>query len=93
MEARLYIAVYVISTDPERDNQHAQFVVDSFELMDDRRKGIQLADENLPAHPGKFMATHNYAKLERLRQKYDPQRRFYGYMRVPEEFMRSWASI
>ena len=93
MEARLYVALYVISSDPKRDVRHSNYVVESMKLMDEYRKGIQLADENLHAHPGKFMATHKYVKLEQLRRKYDPESRFHGYMRVPEEFYKSGASL
>lgn len=86
MEANLYIALYGIGTDPNHDAKHAHYVVSSMKMMDDHRKGIQLADENLPAHPGKFMKVQNYRKLESLRRKYDPERRFFSYIRVPEEF-------
>ena len=93
MEARIYVAMYIISTDPTTDAPHARYVRESMELLQEHEKGIQLADENLPQHPGKFMATHKFIKLEQLRQKYDPEGRFYGYLRVPEEFSRSWANL
>ena len=93
LEGRLYVAVYAISTEPSKDAMHSHLVVRSIDLMDRYKKGIQLADENLPAAPGKFMKTKNYVHLERLRRKHDPAGRFYGYMRVPEEFEKAWASI
>lgn len=86
MEARLYIAMYVISDEGETDIAHAKYVRGSLQLMEKYESGIQLADENLPAHPGKFMATDKYIKLEELRRKYDPEGRFYSYIRVPREF-------
>ena len=61
--------------------------------LTDLEKGVQLADENLPVHPGKFMAVENYAKLETLRKKHDPENRFVGYMRLPEQFQDIAASL
>ncbi|KAJ5653670.1 hypothetical protein N7490_000673 [Penicillium lividum] len=93
MEARLYVALYAISTDATSDAPNSKYVVSSLTSMEPHRKGIQLADENLPAHPGKFMRTQNYVRLEKLRQKYDPEGRFYSYIRVPAEFMTKLASL
>ncbi|KAF9886279.1 FAD linked oxidase domain protein [Aspergillus nanangensis] len=86
MEGRLFMSLYAISNDPSMDERNARFVVSSFQKLDNCRKGIQLADENLPGHPGKFMQTSNYRRLEALRRKHDPEGRFWGYMRVPPEF-------
>lgn len=93
MEARLYIAMYIISSDPNTDPAHALYVRESMASMAEYEKGIQLADENLPAHPGKFMSTHKFAKLESLRKKYDPEGRFHGYYSVPKEFTRTQAVL
>ncbi|KAJ5526748.1 hypothetical protein N7513_010907 [Penicillium frequentans] len=93
MEARLYVALYAISTDAGQDTKNSGYVISSLEKMEHLRKGIQLADENLPGHPGKFMRTQNYVRLEKLRQKYDPEGRFYGYIRVPSEFEAALSSL
>ncbi|KAJ5390548.1 uncharacterized protein N7496_001616 [Penicillium cataractarum] len=93
MEAQLYVALYAISTDSGYDARNSTYVVNSLTRMEPFRKGIQLADENLPSHPGKFMRTQNYVRLEKLRQKHDPQGRFYSYMRLPVEFMTSLVSL
>lgn len=93
MEVRLYVAVYTVSTDASKDAQHANFVVASMNLMDRHTKGSQLADENLPAVPKKFMETGNYLRLERLRKEPGPDGRFYGYIRVPGEFQRARESL
>ena len=86
MEHRLYVAMYVISTESTHDTAHANYVRESFSLMSKHEEGIQLADENLPSHPGKFMATSNFAALSKLRKRLDPHRRFHDYFRVPGEF-------
>lgn len=93
MEARLYVAMYAISNDASKDSQHSKLVVDSIKSMEEHTKGIQLADENLPASPGKFMETQSYLRLESLRKKHDPDNRFYGYIRIPKEFEEARASL
>lgn len=93
MEAKLYVALYAISTDSAFDAPNCKYVVDSLARMEPFRKGIQLADENLPSHPGKFMRSQNYVRLEKMRQIHDPQGRFYSYMRVPVEFTATLASL
>ncbi|KAJ5656879.1 hypothetical protein N7507_008829 [Penicillium longicatenatum] len=93
MEARLYVALYAISTEPGQDTKNSSYVISFLEEMEHLRKGIQLADENRPGHPGKFMRTQNYVRLEKLRQKYDPEGRFYGYIRVPREFEAAISSL
>ncbi|KAL4809151.1 hypothetical protein BDV18DRAFT_158082 [Aspergillus unguis] len=93
MEARLYVALYAITIEQALDAKHKEYVVSSLKPLEKYRKGIQLADENLPDHPGKFMRTRNFTRLEKLRRKYDPQGRFYGYMRVPEEFEAVQATL
>jgi FAD/FMN-containing dehydrogenase len=35
-------------------------------------KGIQLADENLAKRPARFTTDEKLVKLDRLREKYDP---------------------
>ncbi|CAL5873000.1 uncharacterized protein PFLUO_LOCUS7269 [Penicillium psychrofluorescens] len=93
MEARLYIALYAISVDPKDDQPNGKYVVDSMVPMNEYKKGIQLADENLPAAPGMFMKMRNFSKLENLRHKHDREGRFYGYIRLPEEFERAMAVL
>ena len=39
--------------------------------------GVQLADENLDARPAACMAPANAERLEALREKYDPEGRFF----------------
>jgi FAD/FMN-containing dehydrogenase len=37
-------------------------------------------DENMPANKGPYLSKEAAEKLERLRKKYDPQRRFVSYL-------------
>jgi FAD/FMN-containing dehydrogenase len=42
--------------------------------------GSQMNDENMPVNKGPYLSKENAAKLEVLRKKYDPQRRFTGFL-------------
>lgn len=93
MEARLYVALYAISGDMDHDSKHSDYVVRSMGLMNEHKKGIQLADENLPADPGKFMGGPQFRRLEKLRRQHDPRGLFHSYIRLPAEFEASRASL
>lgn len=93
MEARLYVALYAISGVADQDSKHSEYVVKSIALMNNHKKGIQLADENLPADPGKFMGGPEFRRLEKLRRRHDPHGRFHTYIRLPAEFEVSQASL
>ena len=49
------------------------------QAMETFAKGIQLADENLARRPARFTTDEKLAKLDRLRQTYDPQRLFHDW--------------
>jgi hypothetical protein len=93
IEARLYIAIYAISKDADHNSKLLEYVVTSLALMKDHKKGIRLADENLPADPGKFMSRPDFRRLEKLRVRYDPLVRFHTCIRLPAEFEASLASL
>ncbi|KAL6249922.1 hypothetical protein RBB50_002223 [Rhinocladiella similis] len=93
IEGRLYVAMYAISSDPSTDTVYAKYVEESIQMMKQYEKGVQLGDENLPSHPGRFMSTEGYTRLEQLRKRLDPDVRFYSYMRVPDEFLGCKALI
>jgi hypothetical protein len=42
--------------------------------------GSQMNDENMPVNKGRYLSAEAAAKLEVLRKKYDPQRRFAGFL-------------
>jgi len=42
--------------------------------------GSQMNDENMPANKGPYLSTEAAARLEALRAKYDPDRRFVSFL-------------
>jgi hypothetical protein len=51
--------------------------------MDHLSSGIQLADENLGQRPARFVSEPNLARLDEVRARYDPERRFHSWMGRP----------
>ena len=45
--------------------------------------GIQLADENLGQRPARFLSAANMARFDVIRDHYDPDRRFAGWLSRP----------
>lgn len=73
MEAQTYMAVYGEWRRPEDDTKYINWATERMKAMEKYGKGIQLADENLAKRPTRFTTDEKLAKLDRLREKYDPQ--------------------
>jgi FAD/FMN-containing dehydrogenase len=83
VEDDTYIALYGVWQDPARDEANVAWVADRMREMDGLATGIQLADENLGQRPARFVSEANLARLDELRAKYDPDRRFHSWMGRP----------
>lgn len=83
MQGDIYIAVYSVWNDPAEDARHQDWVTSRMRALEPLGAGIQLADENLAARPFRFMSDANFARLEVLRAKHDPEGLFHGYMGQP----------
>jgi FAD/FMN-containing dehydrogenase len=79
----LYIALYAVWQDQSADAVHQAWVTDHMRSLERFSSGIQLADENLGARPFRFLADANFARLQELRAKHDPNRLFHSYMGLP----------
>ncbi|MDA0915546.1 MAG: FAD-binding oxidoreductase [Proteobacteria bacterium] len=85
LEARRYLAVYGEWKRAEDDQQYAGWATERMAVMEAHSEGIQLADENVGRRPARFMKDENLKRLERLRQTYDPARRFHSWMGLPQQ--------
>jgi hypothetical protein len=83
MEANVYLAAYAIWRDEADDQRVQSWVTDRFRALEPVTKGVYLGDADLLRRPGKFMADANFARLESIRNTYDPQRMFPGYRVKP----------
>ncbi len=80
VEDETYIAVYGVWTDPARDDANVAWATDRMREMEHLASGIQLADENLGLRPARFATEENMARLDRVRERYDPEGLFHAWM-------------
>jgi FAD/FMN-containing dehydrogenase len=83
MQDDLYIALYAVWQNQAEDAAHQAWVADHMRRLEPFASGIQLADENLGARPFRFLADANFARLQALRARHDPQGLFHSYMGLP----------
>lgn len=83
VQADVYLGAYSIWDDPARDEELELWPVTKMKELDALSVGAQMNDENMLRHPQKYLSTEAYAKLERLRAKYDPERVFASYLGLP----------
>jgi FAD/FMN-containing dehydrogenase len=79
MEGNVYVAAYVIADDEADDARCRDWLQARMADLAPVSKGVYLGDSDLTVRPAKFMADANYARLEALRAKHDPNRVFPGY--------------
>lgn len=84
LEAKRYLAVYGEWTRDEDNRLYAGWATERMTAMQAHSVGIQLADENLGKRPARFMADANLARLDTLRQTYDPEGLFRPWMGRPD---------
>lgn len=80
VEDQTYLAVYGVWDDPSDDDRYAAWAEERMRAMAHLASGIQLADENLGRRPARFVSDENLARLDEVRDRYDPQGRFYAWM-------------
>ncbi len=80
VEDETYIALYGVWADPDEDAANVAWPRDRMAEMSPLASGIQLADENLGARPARFAADPNMARLDEVRERYDPDGLFHAWM-------------
>lgn len=80
VEDDTYIALYGVWTDPADDDANVAWATDLMRAAEGHSTGIQLADENLAERPARFIADERMARLDSLREKWDPDGRFHPWM-------------
>jgi hypothetical protein len=80
IEDETYIALYASWTGEADDHRYASWPGDRMREMEHLATGIQLADENLGNRPARFVTDENLQRLEEIRGRYDPDRRFHSWM-------------
>lgn len=77
-----YVAAYPIWEDPSQDEDMERWVVDQMARFDGVANGEgQMNDENMRVRHVAYLSPENAAKLEMLRDRYDPEKRFVSFLR------------
>lgn len=80
VHADLYISTNAVYYDPADDVRCEDWAVSQIKKLQTLAIGAQLNDENIAGHPQRYLSPEAYARLETMRAKYDPQRRFRGFV-------------
>ena len=83
VEDEIYIALYGVWEDPERDAANVAWAAERMREMEHLATGIQLADENLGAPPARFLSDEKMKRLDGIRAQHDPDGRFHAWMGRP----------
>jgi FAD/FMN-containing dehydrogenase len=81
VEANVYLATYVIYTDPADDERHSEFVhsrTDALATLGGA--GVYLGDTDFSRRTDRFLTPENLARLREIRRRYDPDGRFCSYL-------------
>jgi FAD/FMN-containing dehydrogenase len=79
VQANLYIALNGTYYDPADDARVAQWVADGARRMDAIAVGAQMNDENMLSRPARYLSADSARRLEAMRRRHDPGRRFPGF--------------
>jgi len=80
LTARAYVAPTAISYDPSDDARCAAWAKRIVDVLKPIKVGAQLNDDNMPVNNGPYLSAQAAARLETLRAKHDPERRFVSYL-------------
>ena len=80
LQGDCYLSTNAISFDAKDDEKSAAWCKEVVGKLQPIANGSQMNDENMPQNKGPYLSKDSAAKLEVLRKKYDPQRRFVSYL-------------
>jgi FAD binding domain len=80
VQADVFVAVNAVYYDPEDDARCGDWVVNGAKLFDSVSAGAQMNDENTERHMARYLSDDASKRLESMREKYDPGRRFPGFL-------------
>jgi FAD/FMN-containing dehydrogenase len=80
-QADIYISSNAVYYDPSDDARCESWAVQAMRRLDGISAGAQMNDENIEHHPAHYLSDAAYRRLESLRRKHDPERRFPGFIK------------
>jgi FAD/FMN-containing dehydrogenase len=84
VQAPLYLSPNAGWSDPGEDVAHERWVHESLDAIRDLSRGLQFSDNNLADRPDIGLSPKNAARVETIRDRYDPGRVFRSYMTPAE---------
>lgn len=76
-----YLSPTAISYDPAEDDKCAAWAADVVQSLQPISLGGQMNDDNMAVNRMRYLSPEAETRLEAMRAKYDPQRRFAGFLR------------
>jgi FAD/FMN-containing dehydrogenase len=80
IEGHAYLATYAIWTDPADDDRHRDWVLAHTRRLAELGKGVYLGDTDFTRRPDRFMTDENFARLQQIRARRDPDGLFCSYL-------------
>ena len=80
VQGDIYIACNAVYYDPADDARCATWAVEATKRLDRISVGAQMNDENTEHHKARYLSPEAAQRLETMRNKYDPERRFPGFL-------------
>jgi FAD/FMN-containing dehydrogenase len=84
VQAPLYLSPNAGWSDPAEDLAHERWVHEPLEAMRNLSRGLQFSDNNLADRPDIGLSPDNAARVEAIRDRYDPSGVFRSYMAPAE---------
>jgi len=85
VEADVYVATYVIYTDPADDARHTEWVHRRTAALAAHGAGVYLGDTDFTRRQDRFLSDDAYLRLAAVRARRDPSGRFASYLTCDPE--------
>lgn len=82
VQGNVYLSSNAVYTDEADDDRFTKWAVEKMKKLNSVSVGAQMNDEDMAAHPARYLSAYASAKLERLRGKYDPEHRFVSFLKA-----------
>jgi hypothetical protein len=80
VESEVYLATYVISTDPADDDRHRAWVHTGMAALSRLGTGAYLGDTDFTRRTDRFLSDAAYGRLRTIRHRWDPDHLFTDYL-------------
>jgi FAD/FMN-containing dehydrogenase len=80
LQSEIYFAGYVVWEDPADDARHRGWLAERMAEIEPIADGCYLGDSDFTTRPARFMSDAAWARFVALRERFDPDERFVGYL-------------